>query len=169
MGEVPCVELRQALHDSLQTTWPWHRADRWISIEETQKKDTWSCWVCGVRHCSCHRWILSVLHDFWPFPSHEPHIDPLRIGKFTRRRTCFSSRISAQDVFSSSDPVTFSSAASCPEMSEENKDMPFPCGKKSCSFGGHSPEIVLFFGVASGHPTWQWTIRLLLCNCGWFE
>ena len=50
---------------------------------------------------------------------------------------CFSSvspYIGTQDVFTSSavDQVTFG-PASCPEMSEE-KDMPFPCSQRNCSW-----------------------------------
>lgn len=36
------MELRQTLHDSVKTTWAWHRTDRWISIEETQQQDAWN-------------------------------------------------------------------------------------------------------------------------------
>eukprot|EP00435_Cladocopium_sp_Y103_P004467 s6093_g1.t1 len=38
------------------------------------------------------------------------------------------------DVFKSSavDPVTFGSAGSWQEMSDEEKDMPFPCSHRNC-------------------------------------
>ena len=42
ISQVFVGELRQALHDSVQTTWPWHRIDQWISVEETQQQDAWN-------------------------------------------------------------------------------------------------------------------------------